>query len=432
MKDVRETKDAPRLTRGRLFGVTAALGSTLGLGLGKPSAAFAGPEAAASADAPGASAIEAFYGEYQAGILTAQQRHTYFVALDLTAGKRADVIALMKSWTDAAARMTAGLPVDPVAGAYDATKTIEDSGEALGLSPSHLTITIGFGAGLFVKDGADRYGLAKRRPKAFVDLPRFNGDQMIETKTGGDLSVQACADDPQVAFHAVRQLVRLAADAATVRWVQAGFRSGDPTKETPRNLMGFRDGTQTVSDAHRYVWVGSDGPRWMQGGSYLVARRIRIAIEHWDRMNVGFQEQTFGRQKQSGAPIGMAHESDALPLQALDKDGNPVIAENAHVRLGNVSTNNGAQILRRGYSYNDGASLVAERWPPWRQAMEYDAGLLFVCYQRDPATGFIPMFEQMSKIDMLNQFATHTGGGLFAIPAGAARGEYLGQHLFEA
>ncbi len=105
-----------------------------------------------------------------------------------------------------------------------------------------------------------------------------------------------------------------------------------------------------------------------------------------------------------------------------DKDGNPVIPDNAHVRLATAATNGGAQILRRGYSYNDGVNFTAERWPPWRQGMEYDAGLFFVCYQRDPRTGFIRIFDQVSKLDALNQFATHTGGGLFACPGGVQRG----------
>ena len=63
------------------------------------------------------------------------------------------------------------------------------------------------------------------RPEALIDLPRFNGDQLVAERTGGDLSVQACADDPQVAFHAVRQLARLAYDAAEIRWAQTGFTS---------------------------------------------------------------------------------------------------------------------------------------------------------------------------------------------------------------
>ena len=421
MSDEPNEKTNPSaLTRRSLFAVTAAVGSTLGFGLNKA--------AAAVESAP----VEAFFGPHQAGIVTEQQRYTYFAAFDLTATKRSDLIALMKSWTGAAERMTRGLTVEAAAGSYDTATPIGDSGEAVGLSPARLTVTIGFGPGLFSKDGNDRYDLAAKRPAALVDLPKFPGDQLIEGKTGGDVSVQACADDPQVAFHAVRQLGRLAAGVASVRWVQAGFIAQSEQKQTPRNLMGFKDGTQTVSDLQRHVWVGNEGPRWMQGGSYAIARRIRVALEHWDQMNVGFQEQTFGRSKKTGAPLGAHHELDALPLDATDKDGNPIIAENAHVRVANASSNDGIQILRRGYSYNDGVNFVAERWPPWRQGMEYDAGLLFVCYQRDPNTGFIPMFAKMSKIDMLNQFATHTGGGIFAIPGGAAHGEYIGQRLFES
>ena len=297
--------------------------------------------------------------------------------------------------------------------------------------------TFGFGPGLFSQNGVDRFGLGVHRPAALIDLPRFTGDQLVEARTGGDLCVQACADDPQVAFHAVRQLTRLADGVAKLRWVQSGFLAGYGTKETPRNLMGFKDGTINVPITdHRsldeYVWVGDEGGAWMRGGSYMVARPIRIALEHWDRMRLGFQEQTIGRRKQSGAALGGEHEFDGLKLDAADKDGNPLIPENAHARLAAPDSNNGAQILRRSYSYDNGVSFVAERWPPWRQGMEFDAGLLFICYQRDPRTGFVKIFDRMSKFDMMNQFVTHVGGGLFAVPPGAAKGEYVGQRLLEA
>jgi deferrochelatase/peroxidase EfeB len=372
-----------------------------------------------------------FYGAHQAGILTDQQSFTYMATFDLDTTRRSDVIALFQTWTAAADRLTSGLAVGPAAGGYDASVPIADSGETIGLSRARLTLTFGLGPTFFAKDGADRYGIAAHQPDALVTLPRFVGDKLIEEKTGGDLSVQACADDMQVAFHAIRQLARLASGVAQIRWVQSGFLSSPDVKGTPRNLMGFKDGTQAVTDPKTFVWAANDAPPWMQGGSYLIVRRIRIALEHWDQMKLAFQEQTIGRQKVSGAPIGMKREFDALPLDANDKDGNPVIAENAHVRLANASSNNGAQILRRGYSYNDGVDFTAERWPPWRQAMEYDAGLLFVSYQRDPRTSFIPMFDKMAKIDMLNQFATHTGGGLFACPPGIAKGGYIAKQLFE-
>jgi deferrochelatase/peroxidase EfeB len=313
-------------------------------------------------------------------------------------------------------------------------KADPDSGEALGLPPSHLTVTFGFGAGLFVKDGKDRYGLASLRPAALVDMPTFNGDQLVAEKSGGDISVQACADDPQVAFHAVRRLARLATDIAQIRWAQTGFISRPEDGSTPRNLQGFKDGTQNPKEKETegVVWAGREGPEWMRGGSYLVVRKIRMALEHWDKTDTGFQEQVIGRHKSTGAPLGMRHEFDALDLNATDKDGNPLIPENAHVRLAAAETNDGAQILRRGYSYNDGVNFVAERWPPWRQGIEYDAGLLFVCYQRDPRTGFIRIFDRMAKFDALNQFVTHTGSGLFACPPGIREGGFIGQGLFRA
>ncbi|HZW50368.1 MAG TPA: Dyp-type peroxidase, partial [Rudaea sp.] len=241
--------------------------------------------------------------------------------------------------------------------------------------------------------------------------------------------------DPQVAFHAVRQLAHLAGNVANIRWVQAGFLSMPGGGATPRNLMGFRDGTANPRPTDpatmtKFVWIG-DGPDWLRGGSYLVARRIRIALEHWDRMKLAFQEQTIGRHKYSGAPLGCAHEFDKLDLDATDKDGNPIIPENAHVRLAAAASNDGAQILRRPYSYNDGANVTAERWPPWRAGLEYDAGLFFLCYQRDPRDGFIPIYANMAKLDMMNQFVTHVGSGVFVCPRGVAPGEFVGQGLFE-
>ncbi len=234
---------------------------------------------------------------------------------------------------------------------------------------------------------------------------------------------------------------------ARLRWVQAGFTANAAAESTPRNLMGFRDGTQNPiarrpgetaggktrsnpASLEEVVWVGQEGPAWMRDGSYLVVRRIRMALEHWDNTDVSFQEETMGRRKYSGAPIGGRNEFDPVDLDATDRDGNPVVAQNAHVRLAAAASNGGAQMLRRAFSYNDGMKFIAERWPPWRQGLAYDAGLLFICYQRDPRTSFVKIFEPMAKLDALNQYTTHTGSALFAVPPGAEQGGFIGQALF--
>jgi len=425
-------KENPHLSRRRFLSCGFMAAAAAGLTAHGAPAML--ESAAPNGEARKKGAIEPFYGEHQGGILTPVQHNTYFAAFDLVTDDREDIVKMLQAWTTAAARMSAGQTAAPLE--KDDSVPARDSGDTVDLSPARLTITFGFGPGLFIKDGKDRYGLAAKRPAALIDLPRFAGDQLTDARTGGDLSVQACADDPQVAFHAIRQLARLAYNVSEIRWVQTGFVPHFDGKETPRNLMGFKDGTNNPSTSDskvmsQFVWVGEDGPDWMRGGTYLVARRIRIALEHWDRMTLAFQEQTVGRHKYSGAPLGKKHEFDKADYDATDSDGNPIIPENSHIHLGAAVNNDGAQILRRPYSYNDGANVTAERWPPWREEMEFDAGLFFICYQRDPRTGFVKIFEKMAKFDMMNQFVTHTGGGLYACPGGVKDGEFIGQRLFD-
>jgi len=415
----------PQATRRGFLGAAAGAVAAAGAIVARPAEAL---------DAAPDAAIEPFYGVHQGGIVTRLQTHTYFAAFDLTTSKRGDVVTLLRRLTDAAARLSVGQPVG-VPGEGDYAEAADPS-DVLGLSPARLTLTFGFGPGLFSKDGHDRFGLAGSRPEAFVDLPKFPGEQLAPQRTGGDLSIQACADDPQVAFHAMRQLAHLSYGIAEIRWVQTGFVADYGQGNTPRNLLGFKDGTgnpktDSAEDMDQVVWVGDEAPSWMRGGSYLVVRRARMALEHWDRTKVSFQEQTFGREKISGAPLGGRDEFDPIDLSAAGANGDPLIPENSHVRIAHQAALDGARVLRRAYSFNDGANVTAERWPPWRQGMEFDAGLLFICYQRDLRKGFIKIFDRLSRYDMMNQFVTNTGGGHFACPKGAAEGEYIGQRLFE-
>ncbi len=376
---------------------------------------------------------EAFYGRHQGGIATPMQRHSYFVAFDLTSEQKDDLISVLRDWSAAAAILCSGsAKFDPHA---NPDQAMAQTGVAVGLPASRLTVTIGLGASLFEQNGKDRYGLADKRPAALIDLPHFAGDQLDPQRTGGDLGIQVCADDIQVVEYAIRRMAAVAAPHAVMRWAQSGFAGNFPHGYTGRNLMGFKDGTMNIDpndqDSMRhFVWVGEEGPLWMRNGSYMVIRPVRISLEHWDTMKQSFQEQTFGRQKTSGAPLSGQHEHDALKLDAQDSNGMPLTPDNAHAAMAAPENNDGAQILRRSYSYDNGIARIAERWPPWRQAMMFDAGLLFQCYQRDPRTGFVKLFDRMSKFDMLNQFATHIGSGLFACPSGAEPGEFIGEKLF--
>ncbi len=374
----------------------------------------------------------AFRGEHQAGIVTPAQDRLHFAAFDVITGSRAQLVALLKAWTEAADRMTRGLPageIGPVEGAANVPP--DDTGEAIGLDASGLTITFGFGPGLFVDaQGRDRFGLADRQPEALRDLPHFPGDNLDPARSQGDLCVQACADDPQVAVHAIRNLARIGFGTVSVRWSQLGFGRTSTTstaQSTPRNLFGFKDGTANVKaeetealDEHVWVGAGDDAKSdWLAGGSYLVARRINMTIEVWDRQPLGDQESFVGRTKDSGAPLSGGGELTEPDFTMPGSDG-PVIPRDSHVSVVHPDHNGGVRMLRRGYNFVDGTDALGG----------LNAGLFFLAYVRDPRTHFIPVQTRMAKVDALMEYLKVTGSALFAVPAGARPGEHIGQALF--
>jgi deferrochelatase/peroxidase EfeB len=361
-----------------------------------------------------------FDGRHQAGIATAVQANLHFASFDVVATDRADVVSLLKDWTLAAREMTAGIRVGgpgPPPGGNLAPPT--DTGEARGLSASRLTLTVGFGPGLF----DDRFGLRAQRPAALVDLPKFPGDTLDPARCGGDIAIQACADDPQVAVHAIRNLSRIAAGRAAVRWAQLGFgkaSSTDTSSPTPRNLFGFKDGTANVQgdDAKalaKHVWAGGDdddAAHWMTGGSYLVSRRIRMTVETWDRGSLVDQERIVGRTKRVGAPLGEKHEHDPIHPEKLPVD--------SHVALAHPSRFGGVRMLRRGYNFVDGADGFGH----------LDAGLFFLAYQRDPRTAFVPIQLALARNDAMMEYLRHTGSAIWACPPGVGPDGYWGDTLF--
>jgi len=342
------------------------------------------------------------------------------------------LVQMLKDWTAAAQRMTAGQDAGPIgatAGILEAPP--DDTGEAIGLPPSGLTLTIGFGASLFRgADGKDRFGLAARKPAALEELPHFPGDTIDASISDGDICVQACANDPQVAVHAIRNLARIGVGVVSVRWSQLGFGRTSSTTQgqaTPRNLFGFKDGTanlkaEETAAINDYLWVAAgDGPAWMTGGSYMVTRKIRMLVESWDRTSLGEQEDVIGRVKGSGAALGQANEFDEIDLSAKTGEGDPVVPVDAHVRLAHPSVNGGVRLLRRGYNFVDGSDGLGR----------LNAGLFFIAYQRDPRKGFVQVQMNLARHDAMNEYVRHVSSGLFACPPGVTKpGDYWGSALF--
>ena len=378
-------------------------GAGLALGVSGASAFFANKAQEEKKISDGGEEIS-FYGEHQAGITTPMQKNIYFVVLDLHSTDKEEVIQMFKDWTDYSSKLVDGELVKK--DGSNALLPPSDTGETVGLNPYRLTLTFGVSA-----DFLKKIGLEKKRPKEFRDLPPFPKEQLQEKYTGGDIVIQACADDEQVAFHAVRNLVRKARNTVTMKWSQSGFAAIGDRMSTPRNLFGFKDGTANVTkekDFDKIIWTDSDD--WMKGGTYMAVRRIQMFLETWDRTNLQEQENTFGRYKESGAPFGKKDEFDEVDLDLLPVD--------SHVRLAKEVNK---PIYRRSYSYSDG---IVEK------TGQFDTGLLFLAFQKNPDS-FVKVQTNLGAEDKMNEYVTHIGSGLFACFAGVKKGEYLGQKLFE-
>ncbi|MBP0457472.1 iron uptake transporter deferrochelatase/peroxidase subunit [Streptomyces montanisoli] len=400
-------------------GAGAVGGLVVGAGGGIGAYAATRPAAPTPLTHLGSDAV-AFHGTHQAGISTPMQAVGHLVAFDLAPGAgRAEAIALLRRWTACAAPMTEGRPAPG-----------HDTDVALDEGPSALTVTFGFGRSFF-----DRTGLVKQRPVQLDPLPAFSSDHLDPARSDGDLWIQVGSDDALVAFHALRALQKEAGSTARVRWLMSGFnRSPGATAHpmTMRNLMGQVDGTGNPKPSEprfgEEIFVPAKphgtlaSPAWMAGGSYAVVRRIRMLLDDWESMPVGKQEKVIGRRKSDGAPLTGGTEDTAMALTKKGPDGELVIPADAHARIAQPSANGGAAMLRRSYSYNDG--LRGDGKP--------DAGLLFVAWQADPLKGFVPVQRKLDRGDALSAFIRHEASGLFAVPAGAAKGEYVGQRLMES
>ena len=353
-----------------------------------------------------------FYGQHQEGITTPAQKHIYFMVVDLHTTDLETIKDMFKTWTEYSANLTEGKPVQPYGkNGYVPPK---DTGEAASLNASNLTLTFGVSPSFF-----EKLNIAHLKPKELQDLPHFPRDQMRPEYTGGDICIQSCADDPQVAFHAVHNLVRVARTNITMKWSQSGFNSFEHN-DTPRNLMGFKDGTANAQGKKLDEQVWYDGDGWLKGGSYLVARRIQIHLETWDRTSLNEQQNTFGRYRPSGAAYGEKHEHDPVDINKKDEKGNPVMPESSHVFLAKKAI---VPILRRSFSYASGVDP---------KTGQFDAGLLFISFQKDPEH-FIKIQKMFGNDDKLNEYITHIGSGLFACFAGVKdQNDYLGKALFDA
>jgi deferrochelatase/peroxidase EfeB len=367
--------------------------------------------------APSAQANYPFEGSHQNGILTPAQRNAAFVAFDVTAVGRSGLADLMRTITDRARLLTAGTAPTPLG----LSAPPADSG-VLGPEPvsDGLTVTASVGASLF--DG--RYGLQSLKPRKLRRMDEFPNDALDRAVCDGDLLLQICAHNQDTVLHALRDITRSTRGGMQVRWRQDGFISPPRPTGTPRNHLGFKDGTSNpdttnAREMNQLVWADAAEPSWAAGGTYHVVRSIRMLVEFWDRVNIGEQESMIGRRKDSGAPLTASKEFDD-PAYATDPGGD-VIPTSAHIRVANPRTpaSLATRILRRGYNYDNGTDANGN----------LNMGLLFVAYNRDLDRQFVAIQKRLADEPLVDYISPFGGGYFFALPGVRSSSDWLGSTL---
>ncbi|OBB72214.1 Dyp-type peroxidase [Mycobacterium sp. 852014-52144_SCH5372336] len=403
--------------------ITGALGTGAAVGAG---AALAGCSKDDAAPAAVAGALVPFEGAHQTGITALPIPEQGLIAsFNVLSKDRDGLKRALQELTEEIRGLMAGRPPE----VRDPEYPPVDSG-ILGDQPpaDNLSVVVGVGASLF----DDRFGLADRKPRELVTMPFLANDRLDPKLSHGDLSIVIEAGHNDTVIFALRQLMRRTRSDLVMRWMVDGYARGigagrASEAATPRNLLGFKDGTANldVDDGavmDRHVWVGpQDGePQWAVGGSYQAIRIIRMFVEFWDRTQLVEQEALIGRSKVSGAPLGLSGEFTD-PDYPEDPDGKR-IPLTAHIRLANPRTPETDEnlILRRGFNYSRG----------FDGAGRLDQGLAFIAYQRSLEKGFLTVQRRLAG-EPLEEYILPVGGGFFFIlPGVTGPDRYLGDQLF--
>jgi deferrochelatase/peroxidase EfeB len=363
-----------------------------------------------------------FEGAHQQGITTPVQSAAAFVALDVTATNRAELVELFRTITQQARFLTKG--GDPPNLGISAPPA--DNGVLGPTVPADgLTVTLGVGASLF----DHRFGLQSRKPATLTtmsDAP-FPNDFLQSAVCDGDLLLQLCANHSDTVIHALRQITKVTRGGMQIRWRQDAFHSPPRPTGTPRNLMGFKDGianpnTHSPQLMRKLIWAegGVNGePQWTTGGTYHVVRLIRMLIEFWDRIDLREQEQIIGRRKATGAP-GTGGTEFTPPDYLKDPEGEAILFT-AHIRKANPRTakTNDSRILRRGYNYDNGIDLNGE----------LDQGLAFAAFNQDLERQFKTVQRRLINEPLVDYIEPFGGGYFFALPGVTSSADWLGRTL---
>ena len=363
--------------------LTGGLGALGGAAIAYGLARTNDPGATASGDGPGSMVVPA-HGPTQAGIARPGTPQPYGLVTvgDLLQGRSIGFLTEM-------GELIAGLTSDPP------TDLSPDG-------PTGLTVTVGLGPAVVAGRTSDEVGAQ--------DLPEFAKDRTIaEQCRGGDLLLSVFGHDPSVLEPVLERLTQ-AVPGFRPRWQQRCFR-GPGEGTVVRNPLGFHDGIQvpkTDDELADNVFLSGT----LAGATICVIRRLRLDSTRFRKLPVGRREEVIGRRL-DGSPLSGGAPFSVVNTDLKSPDGQYLIPPRAHVRAAHPAFTGSHLMLRRGYAFDNGAA---------------DAGLLFMCFQRDLRT-FVLTQRRLDTVDDLSDYVTPTASGTFLVLPGFDAEKSLGHGL---
>lgn len=383
-----------RVSRRGFFAGVGLAGATTVL------ASCAQQDSAAQAENPAVPEPISFDGKHQAGIAEAPQAQAILISYDVrrTDDLRTTVSRLLRIWTEDARSLCEG------------GHPLADLEPEMNHAAARLSITCGIGPALLKDLGVEKSSQVPAWVRKYTKgIPAFSADRLQEQWNGGDLILQVCGEQATSVAHAARHLTRAGASYCTPRWTQRGFVD-TPSGETPRNLLGFKDGTAQPRDERDWneaIWDEF-------GGSAMVVRRVVFDIPGWEQLSRADRELAFGRDMKTGAPLGGTDEFEDVDVSKSDATGLPFIDPKSHV---GIAAGEGTNMRRRAYNWDNDVTVDAE------------SGLIFIAFQNDPDNAFTPLQHKLSDNDRMNTWMTHIGSAIFWVFPGTTEGSHWGETL---
>lgn len=239
----------------------------------------------------------------------------------------------------------------------------------------------------FSSHGWDRL-FGKSRPSALHPFREFKAEERHAMATPGDILLHIRADQMDLCFELLTQIMSQLGNAVTVVDEVHGFRYFDM-----RSIIGFVDGTENPEDHEvaEFTLIGDEDPEFA-GGSYVLVQKYLHDMAGWNALSVEEQERIIGRTKLSDIELDDAHKPSS-----------------SHSSLTTI-TENGEEVKILRYNM------------PYGRPGSGEFGTYFIGYAKSPAP-IEQMLENMfigrppGNYDRLLDFSRALTGGLFFVPS---------------